>query len=72
MGNFREYITINQSFRFGRPIIKGTKISVYDILNWMANGMTVEDILEDYPELNAQQISACLFFAANKENRLIV
>jgi uncharacterized protein (DUF433 family) len=67
MAQFEKYIEINTQKRFGRPVIKGTRISVYDILSWLSNGMTKEEILEDYPELREEQINACLAFAANKE-----
>lgn len=67
---FRDYIEINSNQRFGKPIIKGTRISVYDVLNWLANGMTIAEIIEDFPELNKNTILACLQYAADKENHL--
>jgi uncharacterized protein (DUF433 family) len=72
MLDYKKYITIDPKKRFGKPIIVGTRISVYDVLNWLANGMTKENILEDFPELNADKINACLLFAANRENRIRV
>lgn len=54
------------SKRFGKPCVKGTRISVYDVLNWLASGMTKEEVIEDYPELNEQQINACLSYAADR------
>lgn len=68
--NLQEYIEIEPNKRFGRPLIKGTRISVYDVLNWLANGMTNNEIIADFPELNEEKITACLFFAAAKENQL--
>ena len=62
--NYSNYIEIVPEKRFGRPCIKGTRISVYDVLSWFASGMTKEEIIEDFPELNEQQINACLAFAA--------
>jgi uncharacterized protein (DUF433 family) len=56
--------------RFGRPCIRGTRISVYDVLNWLANGMSNEEIMKDFPELNTEQIKACLSFAADREHKL--
>jgi uncharacterized protein (DUF433 family) len=56
--------------RFGKPTIKGTRITVYNVLNWLASGMSKTDILNDYPELNEEQINACLSFAANRELRM--
>ena len=69
MIRFNEYIEINTEKRFGKPIIKGTRISVYDILSWLSNGMTRKDIINDYPELTENQINAYLSFAAKKEQR---
>jgi uncharacterized protein (DUF433 family) len=60
--NYAEYIEINPEKRFGRPIIKGTRISVYDVLSWFAEGMSVKEIISDFPELTEEQIKACLFF----------
>ena len=67
--NYSEYITIDPNTRFGKPCIKATRITVYDVLGWLASGMTVESILQDYPELTDIQIRACLGFAADKEHR---
>jgi len=69
MIKFNEFIEINMEKRFGKPIIKGTRISVYDVLSWLSNGMSRKDILSDYPELSMEQINACLSFAARKEQR---
>jgi len=68
--NYSEHISIDPNIRFGRPCIKGTRITVYDVLGWLASGMTVENILLDYPELIDIQIRACLAFAADKEHKL--
>lgn len=68
--DFRQYIEIVPDKRFGRPCIKGTRISVYDVLNWLANGMTKKEIIKDFPELNEDHINACLAFAADREHRL--
>lgn len=72
MVDYKKYITIDPNKRFGKPIIYGTRISVYDVLNWLANGMSKTEILRDFPELDENQINACLSFAANKENRIRV
>ena len=66
---YHRYIEINPHKRFGRPIIIGTRISVYDVLSWLSNGMTKEEIISEYPELTIEQINACLAYAANKEHR---
>jgi uncharacterized protein (DUF433 family) len=68
--NFKKHIEINPEKRFGKPIIKGTRISVADVLNWLANGMSREEIINDFPELNNEKINACLFFAASREGHL--
>jgi len=67
--DYRDYIEINPLVRFGKPCIKGTRISVYDILSWLASGMSNEDIISDYPQLTKDQILACLAFSADKERR---
>ncbi|MCF6357105.1 MAG: DUF433 domain-containing protein [Draconibacterium sp.] len=69
MIQFNKYIEIDSEKRFGKPIIKGTRISVYDVLSWLSNGMTRQGIIHDYPELTENQINACLSFAAKKEQR---
>lgn len=68
--DFRKYISVEPEKRFGKPVLTGTRISVYDVLNWLANGMTEQEIISDFPELNSEMIKACLAYAANRENRL--
>lgn len=68
--DIRQYIEINSEQRFGKPTLIGTRISVADVLNWLANGMSREEIIHDFPELSDEQINACLFFAASKESHL--
>lgn len=68
--NYKEYITIEAGKRGGKPCIRGMRISVYDVLSWLADGMTEADIIEDYPELTHDDISACLSFAANREHNI--
>lgn len=65
-----ELIEIRPEKRFGKPTIKGTRITVYNVLNWLASGLTKSDILNDYPELNEEHINACLSFAANRELKM--
>jgi uncharacterized protein (DUF433 family) len=62
-----DLISINPEIRFGKPCVKGTRISVSDILGWLASGMTIEDILADYPKLTQDSIFAVLSFSANRE-----
>ncbi|MEN9400900.1 MAG: hypothetical protein RL632_2003 [Bacteroidota bacterium] len=70
--DIKQYIEINSEKRFGKPIIKGTRISVADVLNGLANGMSRDEIIADFPELGNEQINACLFFAASREGHLAV
>jgi uncharacterized protein (DUF433 family) len=67
-----DYIIIDKEVRFGKPIIRGTRITVSDVLNWLADGETPEQIIEDFPQLNKEQIAACLKYAASKEIKLAV
>jgi uncharacterized protein (DUF433 family) len=61
------YIEVDGEIRFGKPVIKGTRITVYDVLQWLASGMTHKEIITDFPQLSENQILACLSYAANKE-----
>ncbi|WP_295674179.1 DUF433 domain-containing protein [uncultured Mucilaginibacter sp.] len=70
--NYTQYIEINPEKRFGKPIIIGTRISVYDVLSWLSEGLSVNDIISDFPELTEDQIKACLSYAADKEHKLRV
>ena len=67
MKEFSSHISIDTGIRFGKPCIKGTRITVSDILQWLASGMTNEEILQDYPLLKEEDIFAALAFAANRE-----
>jgi uncharacterized protein (DUF433 family) len=67
--DYKEFIEINPAVRFGRPCIKGTRISVYDVLGWMASGMTIDEILVDFPQLTKEQVLACLAYSADKERK---
>lgn len=70
MRHYTEIITIDPQIRFGKPCIRGMRISVYDILKWLASGMTQNEILEDYPELTDEDINAALSYAAEREHRV--
>ncbi len=72
MINYRGIILINPEVRFGKPCVRNTRISVYDVLTWLASGMTVKEILIDYPELSENDIQACLAYAADREHRIRV
>jgi len=68
MENYNSYISINSEIRFGKPCIKGTRITITDILQWLASGMSFQEILSDYPNLQEIHIRAALSFAANRES----
>lgn len=70
--DFRDIITIEPGKRSGKPCIRGMRITVQDILEYLAGGMTEEEILADFPELTHEDIRACLAFAANRERQLAV
>ena len=69
--HYREIITIEPGKRGGRPCIRGMRISVYDILGWLAAGMTNEQIIEEFPELNLEDIRASLAYAADRDHHLV-
>lgn len=64
-------ITIDPARRSGKPCIRGTRITVYDVLDYLASGMDEADILADFPELERDDLRACLAFAAARERRLL-
>jgi uncharacterized protein (DUF433 family) len=68
MDNFRKHISIDPNIRFGKPCINGTRITVADILGWLASDMSFDEILEDFPQLKREHILAALAFAAEREN----
>ena len=68
--DYQSRITIEPGKRGGRPCIRGMRITVYDVLDWLAQGMSEAEILADYPELTVEDIRACLAFAANREHQL--
>lgn len=68
--SWQERISVNPAVRSGKPCIKGTRITVYDVLEYLAGGMTEDQILVDFPDLTRDDILACLGFAAARERRL--
>ena len=70
MVNYREFITIEPGKRSGKPCIRGLRITVYDILEYLASGMSNEEILEDFPELTREDIMASLAYAADAEKKI--
>lgn len=63
-------ITLEPGKRGGRPCVRGLLISVHDVLGWLASGMSETDILRDHPDLERENIRACLHFAADRERRM--
>jgi len=70
--DYRDIITIEPGKRGGKPCIRGMRITVYDVLGWLAAGMTQEEILADYPELTQEDIRACLAYAADRERSSLI
>lgn len=64
-------ITLDPEKRGGKPCIRGLRMTVYDVLEYLASGMSQEDILKDFPDLTREDIRACLAFAADRERKLV-
>lgn len=69
--DYRPYITIEPGKRGGKPCIRGLRITVYDVLEYLSSGMSVDDIVSDLPDLTSDDVRACLAFAADREKRLV-
>jgi uncharacterized protein (DUF433 family) len=69
--NYQDIITIEDGKRGGRPCIRGLRITVADVLGWLAAGLSHDQIIADYPELTGDDIRACLAYAADRERRLL-
>ncbi len=65
--DYRKIITIEPGKRGGKPCIRGMRITVYDVLDYLASGMTQEQLLKDFPYLTAEDVQACLAYAADRE-----
>jgi uncharacterized protein (DUF433 family) len=70
--SFQDIITIEPGKRGGRPTIRGMRITVYDVLSYLAAGMTIEEVLADFPYLTEEDIRACLSYAAERERQTLV
>jgi uncharacterized protein (DUF433 family) len=70
--DWRSLITIEPGKRGGRPCIRGMRITVHDVLSYLAAGMSEAEILDDFPYLTAEDIHACLTFAAERERRMLM
>ena len=71
MTDYRQQITIDPGVRGGKPCIRRMRITVYDVLSWLASGMSTDDILREYPELTIEDIHAALAFAADREHHIV-
>ncbi|MDP3723192.1 MAG: DUF433 domain-containing protein [Candidatus Omnitrophota bacterium] len=69
--DYQHVITIEPGKRGGKPCIRGMRITVYDVLEYLASGMSEDDILRDFPDLTREDIRACLAFAADRERKLL-
>jgi uncharacterized protein (DUF433 family) len=69
--NYRDIITIEPDKRGGKPCIRGMRMTVYDVLEYLASGMTLQEILADFPYLTKEDIEACLAFAADREKSML-
>lgn len=69
MIDYKQIIQRNPDKRFGKPCVRETRISVFDVLSWLASGMTFDEIIEDFPEITKEDIQACLAYAADREHK---
>jgi uncharacterized protein (DUF433 family) len=69
---YKKIIQIRSEVRFEKPFVRETSVSVYDVLSWLASGMSVDEIIDDYPELLKEDIQAFLVYAADREQRIRV
>jgi uncharacterized protein (DUF433 family) len=69
--DYRQFIAIEPGKRGGRPCIRGMRITVYDVLGWLSLGMTIEQIIAEYPELTVDDIRAALAYAADRDHHLV-
>lgn len=70
MIEYKAIIKRNPNKRFGKPCVRNTRITVFDVLGWLASGMTYDEIIYDFPELTIDDIKACLAYAADREHKL--
>ena len=69
--DYRDYIAIDPNKRGGKPCVRDLRITVYEVLEYLASDMTEAQILEDFPDLTRQDLKACIAFAADRERRLL-
>jgi len=70
--DYRERISINPEIRSGKPCVRGTRITVVDVFDYLGGGMSVAEVLEDFPDLTEEDIRACFAYAADRDRRLTV
>ena len=70
--NYQEIIIIEPGKRGGKPCIRGMRITVYDVLEYLASGMSQQEVLDDFPYLTEEDIRTCLAYAADREKRLVI
>ena len=70
MVDYKSIIKRNPNKRFGKPCVRNTRITVFDVLGWLASGMTYNEIIYDFPELTMDDIKACLAYAADREHKI--
>lgn len=70
--DYRERIVIDPNIRFGKPVVRGTRITVGDVLSYLAAGMSEAEFLADFPQLTREDVLACLAFAADRERRMTI
>jgi uncharacterized protein (DUF433 family) len=71
MSGHNDIIQINPAKRFGKPCIRNTRISVYDVLGWLSRGMTYDEIIYDFPKLTREDILACLAYASQQQEQTL-
>jgi uncharacterized protein (DUF433 family) len=69
--DYRDRIVIDPEIRFGKPCVRGTRITVGDVPSYLASGMTEQQVLADFPQLTSEDIRACLAFAAERERKVV-
>jgi len=69
--NLLEHITVDPEVRFGKPCVRGTRITVGDVLGYLASGMSEQQLLDEFPQLTREHVRACLAYAAERERRTL-
>ena len=72
MIDYKKYITIESGKRSGKPCIRGMRITVYDVLSYLAAGMSMEEVIDDFPKLTKNDILACLAYVADAEKSKLI